>query len=160
MATARFADYVDRDAQNHGMPLRFTFPPHTVVGKPRATLRQYVEGNDQVTGEPLMQKVINVLTGPASLAQRQLVQIIGEAIGRSLHFEELSHESAREQMLASGWAPPVADMLLNAYAAGVGRVAPVTSTVSDVTGTPARSFHDWAADHAGDFAAPSYPGSQ
>jgi hypothetical protein len=65
MATARFADYVDRDARNHGMPLRFTFPPHTVVGKSRATLRQYVEGNDQVTGEPLMQKVINVLTGPA-----------------------------------------------------------------------------------------------
>ena len=102
----------------------------------------------------------HVITGPASLTQRQLVQIIGDAIGRPLHFEELSHESAREQMLATGCAPPVADMLLDAYAAGVGRPAPVTSTVLDITGAPARSFHDWAADHAGDFAAPSYPASQ
>jgi len=47
-------------------------------------------------------------------------------------------------------------MLLNAYAAGVGRPAPVTSTVFEITGAPARSFHNWAADHAEDFAEPSY----
>jgi len=102
----------------------------------------------------------HVLTGPASLTQRELVQIIGDAVGRPLHFDELSHESARQQMLASGWAPPVADMLLDAYAAGVGRPAPVTSTVLEITGAPARAFHNWAADHAEDFAAPSYPARQ
>ena len=42
----------------------------------------------------------HVLTGPASLTQRELVQIIGAAVGRPLRFEELSRESAREQMLA------------------------------------------------------------
>jgi len=93
-----------------------------------------------------------VLTGPASLTQREQVQIIGEAIGRPLRFEELSRESAREQMLAMTYPPPVADMLLNAYAAAVGQPALVTSTVLDVTGAPARSFDEWAADHAGDFA--------
>jgi len=102
----------------------------------------------------------HVLTGPASLTQRELVQIIGDAIGRPLQFDELSHESARKQMLASGWTPPVADMLLDAYAAGVGRPAPVTSTVLEITGAPARSFHNWAADHAEDFGTPSYPASQ
>jgi uncharacterized protein YbjT (DUF2867 family) len=94
----------------------------------------------------------HVLTGPASLTQREQVQIIGDAVGRSLRFEELSRESAREQMLAMTFPPPVADMLLNAYAAAVGQPAPVTSTVLEVTGAPARSFHDWAVDHAGDFA--------
>jgi len=94
----------------------------------------------------------HVLTGPASLTQREQVQIIGEAIGRPLRFEELSRESAREQMLAMTYPPPVADMLLNAYAAAVGQPALVTSTVLDVTGAPARSFDEWAADHAGDFA--------
>ena len=92
-----------------------------------------------------------VLTGPASLTQREQLQIIGDAVGRPLRFEELSRESAREQMLAMMFPPPVADMLLDAYAAAVGLPAVVTSTVLAVTGAPARSFHDWAVDHAGDF---------
>ncbi len=93
-----------------------------------------------------------VLTGPASLTQREQVQIIGDSVGRSLRFEELSRESAREQMLAMMFPPPVADMLLDAYAAAVGLPAVVTSTVLEVTGAPARSFQHWAIDHVGDFA--------
>jgi len=50
------------------------------------------------------------------------------------------------------YPPPVADMLLDAYAAAVGLPAVVTSTVLEVTGAPARAFHDWAIDHAADFA--------
>jgi uncharacterized protein YbjT (DUF2867 family) len=94
----------------------------------------------------------HVITGPASLTQREQVQIIGEAIGRPLRFEELSRESAREQMLAMRFPPPAADMLLDAYAAAVGLPALVTSTVLEVTGSPARSFNEWATDHAGDFS--------
>src|SRR5262245_44477523 len=97
----------------------------------------------------------HVLTGPASLTQREQVQIIGDAIGRPLRFEELSRESAREQMLATMFPPQAADMLLDAYAAAVGQPALVTSTVSEITRAPARSFHDWAIDHAGDFATRS-----
>ena len=59
--------------------------------------------------------------------------------------------SARTLMLEMTYPPPVADMLLTAYAAAVGLPALVTSTVQDVTGVPARSFHDWAVDHAADF---------
>ena len=97
----------------------------------------------------------HLLTGPASLTQREQVQIIGDAIGRPFRFEELSRESAREQMLAMRFPPPIADMLLDAYSAAVGLPALVTSTVFDVTGTPARSFRDWALDHAADFTMPS-----
>ena len=93
-----------------------------------------------------------VLTGPASLTQREQVQIIGDALGRALRFEELTRESARDQMIAMMFPPPVADMLLDAYAAAVGLPAVVTTTVQDVIGVPARSFHDWAVDHAGDFS--------
>jgi uncharacterized protein YbjT (DUF2867 family) len=95
-----------------------------------------------------------VLTGPASLTQREQVHIIGDVIGRPLRFEELSREAARERMLAMAFPPPIADMLLDAYAAAVGLPAVVTSTVQEVTGEPARSFHDWAVDHRGDFATP------
>jgi len=93
-----------------------------------------------------------VLTGPTSLTQREQVAIIGDAIGRPLRYEELSRESARDHMIAMRFPPPIADMLLDAYAAAVGQPALVTSTVLEVTGTPARSFHEWAADHASDFA--------
>src|SRR5262245_29522371 len=94
----------------------------------------------------------HLLTGPASLTQREQLQIIGDVVSRPLRFEELSRESAREQMLAMKFPPPAADMLLDAYAAAVGQPAVVTSTIREVTGAPARSFHDWAMDHAGDFA--------
>jgi uncharacterized protein YbjT (DUF2867 family) len=95
-----------------------------------------------------------VLTGPASLTQRGQVEIIGDAIGRRLRFEELSRDSAREHMIAMRFPPPIADMLLDAYAAAVGPPALVTSAVLEVTGQPARAFRDWAMDHAGDFATP------
>ena len=58
-------------------------------------------------------------------------------------------------MIAMMFPPPAADMLLDAYQAAVGQPALVTSTVLEVTGAPARSFRDWAMDHARDFATPS-----
>jgi uncharacterized protein YbjT (DUF2867 family) len=91
-----------------------------------------------------------VLTGPESLTQGEQLHIIGEAISRPLTFEELSPEAARRELLTM-WPPSIADMLLNAYAAAVDRPALVTSTVADVTGAPARSFHDWAVEHAREF---------
>jgi uncharacterized protein YbjT (DUF2867 family) len=94
-----------------------------------------------------------VLTGPASLTQREQVDVIGSVLRRQLRFHELSRESARDQMLAMRFPPHAADMLLDAYAAAVGQPALVTSTVLDVTGAPARSFRDWAIDHDADFVA-------
>jgi uncharacterized protein YbjT (DUF2867 family) len=92
-----------------------------------------------------------VVTGPESLTQREQVDILGEAIGRPLRFEELSRESARQELLII-MPGSIADMLLDAYAAAVDRPAFVTSTVANVTGAPARRFHDWAVEHAAEFA--------
>jgi uncharacterized protein YbjT (DUF2867 family) len=94
-----------------------------------------------------------VLTGPESLTQREQLTIIGDAIGRNLVFDEVSPAIARQKVLA-GWPAWVADMLLSAYAAVVDRPALVTSAIEDVTGTPARTFREWATDHAVDFVTP------
>ncbi len=98
-----------------------------------------------------------ILTGPQSLTQRDQIQIIGDAIGRPLRFEEIPPESARREM-TSIMPAPIADMLLDAWqnveygaAATVGKSALVTSTVEDIIGFPASSFHDWALDHVADF---------
>jgi len=91
-----------------------------------------------------------VLTGPESLTQRQQVKIIGDAIGRPLRLEEIPPEAARTEVLGM-WPAPIADMLLRAYAAAVGLPAFVTSTVAELTGSPAATFRQWADDHASDF---------
>ena len=44
-------------------------------------------------------------------------------------------------------------MLLDAWAAAIGQPAFVTSTVAEITGSPARSFRDWVIDHAEEFRA-------
>src|SRR5262249_36753133 len=93
-----------------------------------------------------------VLTGPESLTQREQLAMIGDSIGRTLRFDEVSPDTARREVIGA-WPPRVADMLLSAYAAAVELPALVTSTVEEVTGTPARSFRRWAADHAADFAS-------
>jgi len=92
-----------------------------------------------------------VLTGPESLSQAEQVGIIGDVLGRPIKFEELSPEEFRGETEGS-WPRPVVDMLLDAWAATMGRPAFVTSTVSDILGS-ARSFRQWVADHATTFTA-------
>ena len=68
-------------------------------------------------------------------------------------FDDVSTDTARREVLAA-WPAPVADMFLSAYAAAVGRPAFLTSAIEDVTGRPARTFREWAIDHAAEFARP------
>src|SRR5579859_5379569 len=88
-----------------------------------------------------------VLTGPESLSQAEQVSIIGDVLGRRITFEELSPVEFRSETEGS-WPRPVVDMLLDAWAATMGRPAFITSTVFDVLGSPARSFRQWVTDHA------------
>lgn len=64
MVTSRLADYVGHDSANHGVPLRFSFPPHPVGWVPRETIQGYIKGNDPITGRPLMQELVDALTLP------------------------------------------------------------------------------------------------
>jgi uncharacterized protein YbjT (DUF2867 family) len=91
-----------------------------------------------------------VLTGPESLSQAEQVRIIGDVLGRRLQLEEISPEDFRRET-AGHWPRPVVDMLLAAWDATLGRPAFVTSTVSDVVGSPPRTFRQWVADHAAAF---------
>ncbi len=92
-----------------------------------------------------------VLTGPESLSHAAQVHAIGDAIGRSLRFEELSPDEFRRNA-EGAWPPGVADMLLSAWHAALGRPAYVTTTVREILGAPPRTFYRWAGDHASAFA--------
>jgi uncharacterized protein YbjT (DUF2867 family) len=89
-----------------------------------------------------------VLTGPQSLSQLEQVATIGDVIGRSLRFEEISSERARRELPAPA---SVVNMLLAAWAGAIGQPAFVTSTVAEITGMPARTFRHWVTDHAVEF---------
>src|SRR5438105_11191361 len=52
-------------ARVNGMPrARAVFVPQPVMGKSPKELRAYVDGNDPLTGRPVMQEVIDGLTRP------------------------------------------------------------------------------------------------
>lgn len=90
------------------------------------------------------------LTGPESLTHAEQAQIIGEVLGRPIRFAELATETARQAMSAHVPAP-VLDGIFKVWSASVGRTAPTTTGVEDVTGRPARSYREWVIDHAAAF---------
>jgi uncharacterized protein YbjT (DUF2867 family) len=88
-----------------------------------------------------------VLTGPQSLSQLDQISTIGGVLGRSLQIEEMSPDEARRE-----WPPsPAVNILLDAWAAALGQPAFVTPMIAEITGAPARTFRDWAIDHAAEF---------
>jgi len=107
----------------------------------------------------------HVLTGPQSLTQVEQVHTIGEVIGRPLHYDEVSPKAARQQLLTS-WGLPsfvarllpanalprrMADGALDTWAKMVTEPERVSPAVEEITGVPARSFREWATNHADDF---------
>ena len=96
-----------------------------------------------------------LLTGPETITQADQVRIIGEVTGRAVRWEELSPEEARRQLLAAWGDPGFVDSALATWAGLVTQPEPVTRTVEEITGAPARTFRQWAADHVRDFRPPS-----
>ena len=93
-----------------------------------------------------------VLTGQQSLTQIDQAAAIGAAIGRSLRFEELPAEAFRQA--AAQYMPAAAARdLLRYLAEYVGRTAEMSPDIEAITGRPATTFKDWAAEHAASFTA-------
>jgi uncharacterized protein YbjT (DUF2867 family) len=91
-----------------------------------------------------------LLTGPESLTREQMVAAVAEAIGRPIPFQEIPRDAALQAMTQNGLAEPIAESVLKLQEHSVGQVAPVSPAVEEITGHPARSFAEWARDHAGE----------
>jgi uncharacterized protein YbjT (DUF2867 family) len=88
------------------------------------------------------------ITGPEVLTPPQMLNMIGNAIGRDLHFEELTELQARERWQAQGFSDDVIEFFIWAHGNTPEIGYTVVPTVQEVTGRPARSFAQWAAEHA------------
>lgn len=91
------------------------------------------------------------VTGPEVLTQREQVGTIGAAIGRELRVQEQSADAARRHYEAVMGAEHAAGAVAH-WASLVDAPERATADVERVTGHPARTFAQWARDHAGDFA--------
>lgn len=84
------------------------------------------------------------VTGPLSLTHAEQIALIGDAVGRSISYEELEPSVARKAI--SPYAP--ADVLFEDWEAHLDRPAHVTDTVQRLIGRPLSSPAAWAADLA------------
>lgn len=92
----------------------------------------------------------HVLTGPQILDRtEQVTQLAGE-LGRDLRFDAVPADRARMRMLADGRPEALVEALV---AASVHRAESthITDTVQRLTGKPAGTFAQWAADRAHEF---------
>ncbi|WP_327411625.1 NmrA family NAD(P)-binding protein [Streptomyces sp. NBC_01233] len=98
------------------------------------------------------------LTGPESLTTRGRIAILSRAIGRDIDFVPISHEQALDRLTATGVSRADAEYVVGWYADPSDDATTVVDTVERVSGRPARTFAQWAAEHAGRFRVPGATG--
>ncbi|AOR34911.1 FMN-dependent NADH-azoreductase [Streptomyces fodineus] len=90
------------------------------------------------------------LTGPAATTNAEQVAAIGAAVGRELTFVETDPREAGPELFPH--VPPhMLERLLRTFEQTVGVPPEITDGVERITGTPARTFAQWAQDHVEDF---------
>jgi uncharacterized protein YbjT (DUF2867 family) len=87
------------------------------------------------------------LTGPETLTRLELVQRIGDALGRHIPFVTVSRDEAVEAF-ASAMGDTAAWYVDNVLAGFAEHPVPANRVVQEVTGAPATTFADWAHSHA------------
>lgn len=89
------------------------------------------------------------LTGPEGLTYEQATTMLVTPDGKPVRYVNITDEECRSEMIAAGLDAAYAEdtvELARFYRSGA--AAGVTSAVEDITGRPARSFREFAADQA------------
>ncbi|MFI6950586.1 NAD(P)H-binding protein [Streptomyces sp. NPDC050422] len=101
--------------------------------------------------EPGHHGQIHTLTGPERVTARQQVAAIAAVLERQVPFAEISRQEAHARM-AAVFGAEAADAVLDITGGDVNDgILAVRPTVSQVTGSPARPFQQWAAENAAAF---------
>lgn len=87
------------------------------------------------------------LTGPQALTNTELVDTIGQALRRPLHYREVPSDVVRQRFVGLGFPAEFADAYMGLLADTVDRPALVTHDVAKILGRPATPFADWVAHH-------------
>lgn len=87
------------------------------------------------------------MNGPEVLTPREQVQILSTATGKDIRFENISRDAAKERM-ARFIPEPIVEASLDLIQFSAEHPAQVSNTVKEVTGRNARTFKQWAEEHA------------
>ncbi|WP_137229872.1 NAD(P)H-binding protein [Streptomyces sp. BPSDS2] len=96
-----------------------------------------------------------LVTGPQVLTVRDKTAAIGAARGADVELVELTEEQALESWRGQGMPEDVIAFLIDVYRDTPPEGRTVLDTVEKVTGRPARTFAQWAEEHAEHFRAQS-----
>lgn len=92
------------------------------------------------------------ITGPASLTFGEATQILSKAIGKSLQYEEISDEEARQRYAAISGSPEETEAHVALWRAiREGRLAATTGEVERTIGRKPISLEEWASENANHF---------
>jgi uncharacterized protein YbjT (DUF2867 family) len=93
------------------------------------------------------------LTGPALITYAGVAAVLSGVLGRPVAYHPVSFEADRAAMIRAGVPEPVAQMNAQAFSLiAEGDAAWLSEDIPSLLGRPARSFAQFAADHAAAFA--------
>ena len=93
------------------------------------------------------------LSGPELISNYDVAEVLSKLLGRTITYTELSLDENRDAMIRAGVPAPIAEMNAQAFALNAsGDAEWVTKDVTTILGRPARSFEQFAADHAPAFS--------
>ncbi|TDD13951.1 NAD(P)H-binding protein [Nonomuraea diastatica] len=88
------------------------------------------------------------ITGPEALTPAERARIIAEATGQDITFVHLSEDAERARLRGYGYDEDYVEFGIQLATSPPEVSGVVLPTVEDVTGTPARTFAQWAREHA------------
>jgi len=93
------------------------------------------------------------LTGPDLVSNYDVAEVLSELLGRTITYRELTFAENRDAMIRAGLPEQIAKMNAQAFALTAdGDAEWVTDDVPSILGRPARTFEQFAADHAAAFS--------
>ena len=87
------------------------------------------------------------LTGPQAMTNAELVDVIGDVLGRPLRYQEVPPELVRQRFIGLGFSAQFADAYTALLEATVSEPALVTHEVEKILGRPPQSFGDAIRSH-------------
>jgi uncharacterized protein YbjT (DUF2867 family) len=87
------------------------------------------------------------LTGPQTLTNVELIDVIGSVLGRELRYLEAPEDVVRQRFIGIGFPAEFADAYMAMLAETIDRPALVTHDVEKILDRPARTFAQWLAEH-------------
>jgi uncharacterized protein YbjT (DUF2867 family) len=93
------------------------------------------------------------LSGPEPISNYDVAAILSRLLGRTITYREITFDENRDAMIRAGVPAPIAEMNAQAFRLTAdGDAEWITDDVPALLGRPARTFEQFAADHATAFS--------